>query len=129
MSSFTLRSIAVRQTGLRSAISARSFQPFQARAYAAKPSDGPETPTPSAGPESSSVNSTRGAEHAGRTSGSPDTASIQNPVSNPEQSGLGGQEEPQPSSDKMKSDPSEPDDVKRSKVEEMGQKPLDPADK
>ncbi|KAK4545320.1 hypothetical protein LTR36_003500 [Oleoguttula mirabilis] len=146
MSSFTLRSIALRQTGLRSAISARSVQgksatevlmskhanksiAFQARSYAAKPSDGPTTPSPSAGPESQAVNSSRGAEHAGRTSGSPDTASLQTPVSNPEQSGLGAQEEEQPSSENMKSDPSEPDHVKRSKVEKEGQKPLDAADK
>jgi hypothetical protein len=62
-------------------------------------------------------------------SGSPDTASVQNPVSNPEGTGIGGQEEPQPSSEKMKSDPSEPTEKKQQKVESMGNKPLDPADK
>lgn len=60
---------------------------------------------------------------------SPDTASVQTPVSNPEQSGLGGQEEPQPSQERMKRDPDEPDEKKRAEVLKEGQKPLDPADK
>lgn len=114
---------------------------FQARTYADEPSRGASTrgepgpstnvrSTPSANPESSEINANRGAEHSG-ASESPDTASTQKPVSNPEQMGMhvGAQEEPQPSQDKMKNGPSEPAHVKRSKVEQEGQKPLDPADK
>jgi hypothetical protein len=63
------------------------------------------------------------------SSGSPDTASIQSPISNPEETGLGGQEEEQPSQDRMKRDPNEPDSKKRKEVLKEGSKPLDPADK
>ena len=50
-------------------------------------------------------------------------------MSNPDHGGMGVQEEPQPSQDNMRSDPAEPDHVKRERVEKEGQKPLDPADK
>lgn len=58
-----------------------------------------------------------------------DTKSIQTPVSNPEEGGLGGQEETTQSQAAMKRDPNEPADEKRKKVLEYGQnKKLDPAD-
>lgn len=51
------------------------------------------------------------------------------PVSNPEQGGLGAQEEPQPSQEHMKRCPNEPNEKKRAEVLKEGEKPLDPADK
>ncbi|EMC92173.1 hypothetical protein BAUCODRAFT_38204, partial [Baudoinia panamericana UAMH 10762] len=84
--------------------------------------------SPSASQESSSVNSSRGAErHGTSTGGSPDSASVQTPVSHPSEANAATSEEPQPSQDNVRSDPSEPDHVKRQKVEEAGQTPLDPA--
>jgi hypothetical protein len=59
-----------------------------------------------------------------------DHVSLQNPVSHPEQSGIGGQEEPTESQDNMKHDPEKPDSQKRKETLEYGQnKPLDAADK
>ncbi|KAF2743493.1 hypothetical protein M011DRAFT_480834 [Sporormia fimetaria CBS 119925] len=59
-----------------------------------------------------------------------DTKSTHTPVSNPEESGIGGQEETTESQGAMKRDPNEPAEKKREKVLEYGQnKPLDPADK
>lgn len=80
--------------------------------------------SPSSSGEASQVNSKRSTDSVA-SEGKPTTAQ---PVSNPEQSGLGGQEEPQPSQDNLKRPPEEPDHVKRSYVEKEGQKPLDPAD-
>jgi len=83
----------------------------------------------SSSPESQGVNAARGGEQA-HGSSAPDTASTAKPVSNPEQSGLGRQEEPQPSSEQMKRDPNEPAEKKREKVLEFGEsKKLDAADK
>jgi hypothetical protein len=50
-------------------------------------------------------------------------------VSNPEEGGLGGQEEPTPTYDQMKRDPNESDSKKREEVLKVGQnKKLDAAD-
>ena len=54
---------------------------------------------------------------------------MQTPVSNPSEAGAATSEEPQPSQENMKRDPSEPDHVKRQHVEKEGMKPMDPADK
>jgi hypothetical protein len=59
-----------------------------------------------------------------------DHVSLQNPVSHPEQSGIGGQEEPTESQDNMKHDPEKPDSQKRKETLEYGQnRPLDAANK
>lgn len=101
---------------------------FQARTYASdnsSPNASNARDSPSASPESQGVNASRATEN----DKSPDSASLAKPMSNPEEGGLGLQEEQQPSQENMKSDPSEPDHVKRAKVEKEGQKPLDAADK
>ncbi|KAL9601925.1 MAG: hypothetical protein Q9219_002149 [cf. Caloplaca sp. 3 TL-2023] len=58
---------------------------------------------------------------------SPDTASVQQPVSN-RSSIPGDQDEGTESHDKVKRDPSEPAEVKRKSVESQGNKPLGPED-
>lgn len=65
----------------------------------------------------------------GDAKGSLDSASLAKPVSNPESTGIGSQEEPQPSQEHMKRDPKEPDAKKREEVLKEGNKPLDAADK
>lgn len=58
-----------------------------------------------------------------------DTGSVQNPISNPEEGGIGGQEESTPSQGAMKRDPKESDEKKREKILGYGQnKKLDAAD-
>ncbi|KAM0703705.1 hypothetical protein Q7P35_009644 [Cladosporium inversicolor] len=79
-----------------------------------------------ANPTGSQINEGRATDS--RT-GSPDTASVQTPVSDPGQAGAAQSEEPQQSQENMRRDPSEPDHVKREHVEKEGTKPLDPADK
>ncbi|TEA20583.1 hypothetical protein C8034_v008562 [Colletotrichum sidae] len=79
----------------------------------------------SSDPSSQTVNKGRGIG----PKGSPDTASIQNPVSNPGDDGIGLQEEPQPSQENIINDPKAPAAEKRANVEKEGKKPLDPADK
>jgi len=159
MLAFTVRSLALGRTAARPAIASRalarkpsmlppskafakSFPAFQTRTYAddpSKASGGATTrgeaqastnihDTPSADTNSSKVNKGRGAEAASGAGGG-DTGSLAQPISNPDQAGLGAQEEQQPSSENMRSDPKEPDHVKRERVEQEGQKPLDPADK
>lgn len=83
-------------------------------------------PSSSTNEDAATINSSRATDS--RT-GSPDTASVQNPVSNPSQGAAAQSEEPQGSQENMRRDPREPDDVKRAHVEKEGQKPLDPADK
>ncbi|KAK4631488.1 hypothetical protein CLAFUW4_03446 [Fulvia fulva] len=80
--------------------------------------------SPSSSGEASGVNASRGLD--GETRESKSTTA--RPVTNPEESGLGGQEEPQPSQEYMKRPKDEPDHIKRQHVEAEGQKPLDPAD-
>lgn len=75
--------------------------------------------------ESKQVNESRATD----SQSSPDTASVQTPVSDPSSSGLGQQEEQQPAMEQLHRDPNEPDEKKREHVEKMGQKPLDAADK
>ncbi|KAL8931356.1 MAG: hypothetical protein Q9211_007023, partial [Gyalolechia sp. 1 TL-2023] len=58
---------------------------------------------------------------------SPDTASIQQPVSN-RSSIPGDQDEGTDSHDKVKRDPNEPAEEKRKSVESQGNKPLGPED-
>ncbi|RYP51003.1 hypothetical protein DL768_003587 [Monosporascus sp. mg162] len=82
----------------------------------------------SGSPQEQAANSAAGVRHkAGNTTG--DSGSLAKPVSNPDAAGIGGQEEPQPSQENMKRDPNEPDEKKRGKVLQEGNKPLDPADK
>jgi hypothetical protein len=82
---------------------------------------------PSAASDSTSagINSSRATES--RT-GSPDTASVQTPVSNPSEAGAALSEEPQLSQENMRRDPSEPDHVKREHVEREGMKKMDAGD-
>jgi hypothetical protein len=75
--------------------------------------------------ESQQINTSRGAER------SEDSAkdSAASPVSNPEKTGVGAQEEQQPSSDVIKQDPSKSSKEKRENVERFGQnKKMDAAD-
>ena len=59
--------------------------------------------------------------------GSPDSASLQTPVSN-ESKIPGEQDEGTPSHEQAKRDPSEPAEKKRAHVESQGKKPLGPED-
>ena len=73
--------------------------------------------------EQSSVKTSRATE--GRHS--PDTASVQQPVS--DQSAIPGEkDEGTPTEDEVKRDPSEPAESKRKHVEKQGDKPLGPED-
>lgn len=75
--------------------------------------------------EGQEVNKSRGKERGNTETG----GSTQSPVSNPAESGIGGQEEQTQSQAEMKRDPSEPDSKKREEVLKHGQnKKLDPAD-
>ncbi|PVH93707.1 hypothetical protein DM02DRAFT_484146, partial [Periconia macrospinosa] len=77
-------------------------------------------------PESQSINKSRATDGSAQQ----DTKSVQTPVSNPEDTGLGSQEETTQSQDAMKRDPNESDEKKREKVLGWGQgRKLDPADK
>ncbi|CAD0090126.1 unnamed protein product [Aureobasidium vineae] len=80
----------------------------------------------SSSPESNSVNQSRATD--ART-GSPDTASVQTPVSDPKGSATQGRGGDSSMQEAFKQDPNAPASEKRKNVEEMGQKPLDPADK
>jgi len=60
---------------------------------------------------------------------SPDTASVQTPVSNPSGAGTGQQEDDTSAQQAFKQDPDAPASEKRKAVEQQGQKPLDAADK
>ena len=60
---------------------------------------------------------------------SPDTASVQTPVSNPKGAAVGQQDDDTDTQQNIKNDPNEPAEQKRAKVEQQGQKPLDAADK
>ncbi|KAI9707861.1 MAG: hypothetical protein M1820_004467 [Bogoriella megaspora] len=115
----------------RALLSARRTLPL-ARQYAAQatPEASPGQSSnvrnsPSSSPESQQVNASRAMD----SRSSSDTASVQRPITNPQEVSMGAQEEPQPSQDRMKNDPSEPAEVKRKRVEEEGKKPLDPANK
>ncbi|KAF2872348.1 hypothetical protein BDV95DRAFT_381085 [Massariosphaeria phaeospora] len=77
--------------------------------------------------EAQSVNKDRATDSL--PGSSPDSASLAKPVTDPEESGIGGQEEQTESQDQMKRDPNESDSKKREKVLEYGQnKKLDAAD-
>jgi hypothetical protein len=65
----------------------------------------------------------------GTGSASPDTASIQNPVSNPKGAKVGQQTEDTSTHSAFKQDPNKPAESKRQAVEEQGKRPLDAADK
>ncbi|KAF2256143.1 hypothetical protein BU26DRAFT_574033 [Trematosphaeria pertusa] len=115
----------------------RSFQqrsqvlsPVLSRTYAGETTrDSPNTSNV-ANPQASNaedqeVNKSRGKERGETETG----GSTQSPVSNPAESGIGGQEEQTQSQAEMKRDPSEPDSKKREEVLKHGQgKKLDPAD-
>ncbi|GAB7340293.1 hypothetical protein MBLNU457_6750t1 [Dothideomycetes sp. NU457] len=60
---------------------------------------------------------------------SPDTASVQSPVSNPSGSGTGQQEDDTSTQQAFKQDPDAPAGEKAKEVEKKGQRPLDAADK
>ena len=80
----------------------------------------------SASSEAQRINQSRGTESS---SGSPDTASVQTPVSNPKGASVGQQTEDTSTQQAFKQDPNAPASEKRKNVEEKGQRPLDPADK
>lgn len=80
----------------------------------------------SSSPESNQINQSRATD--ART-GSPDTASVQTPVSNPKGAATGQQGEDSSTQEAFKQDPNAPASEKRKNVEEKGQRPLDPADK
>ncbi|PSK45226.1 hypothetical protein B9Z65_2366 [Elsinoe australis] len=60
---------------------------------------------------------------------SPDTASVQTPVSNPSGAGIGQQEDDTSTQQTFKQDPNTSAEEKRKQVDKQGQKPLDPANK
>lgn len=99
------------------------------RTYAARPGQTPNDSN-AANPQANNadgqaVNKSRAIEEHSQQ----DTKSAQNPVSNPEATGLGEQETTTESADHMKHDPSESGAEKRKKTLEFGQnKKLDPAD-
>ncbi|KAG9665229.1 hypothetical protein KCU95_g1868, partial [Aureobasidium melanogenum] len=80
----------------------------------------------SSSPESNRINQSRATD--ART-GSPDTASVQTPVSNPKGAATGQQGEDSSTQEAFKQDPNASASEKRKNVEEKGQRPLDPADK
>ncbi|KAK5707866.1 hypothetical protein LTR97_000405 [Elasticomyces elasticus] len=123
---FTTRRLAISRSVVVP-FKTRALLLSQARTYATNPENASRAGSPTgASQESSQVNQSRGAEHS-QGSGSQDTKSVQTPVSNPgSDSGIGHQEEGSPD---FKNDPKESDGKKREKVEQLGQKPLDPADK
>lgn len=78
--------------------------------------------------EAQNINKSASVGQTDRNDG--DHASVANPVSHPEEGGLGATEETTESQDKMSHDPNEPASEKKRKTLEYGQnKPLDPADK
>ncbi|KAL9019163.1 MAG: hypothetical protein Q9185_003544 [Variospora sp. 1 TL-2023] len=77
----------------------------------------------SASREQSSVKSSRATQGGAASSSSPDTASLQQPVS--ERSSIPGeQDEGTPSHDNVKQDPAKPAEEKRRSVERQGERPL-----
>lgn len=80
----------------------------------------------SSSPDANNVNQSRATDV--RT-GSPDTASVQTPVSNPSGSATQGRGSDSSMQEAFKQDPNKPASEKKKNVEKMGQKPLDPADK
>ncbi|KAK3060255.1 hypothetical protein LTS18_008957 [Coniosporium uncinatum] len=98
------------------------------RTYAIKAEDNSPSDTSKAtNPQSSSAqgqatNFSRSKDDATAS----ESDSVQTPVSNPSESGMGQQEEGR---EALKMDPNEPAEKKRANVEKEGQKPLDPADK
>lgn len=79
----------------------------------------------SVSPEQQEIKQSRATD----STASPDTASTQSPVSNPSGSGTGQQEDDTSAQQTFKQDPDAPASEKRKGVEEMGQRPLDPANK
>ncbi|EOA92249.1 hypothetical protein ACJQWK_03757 [Exserohilum turcicum] len=133
MSSRILRSFSRQAPFANHAFPQRSqvLAPVVSRTYAssAAPGQASNVSNPQASsPESQDINKSAS---VGRTdSNDADHASIQNPVSHPENDRVGMSEETTESQDNMKHDPNESDAKKREKTLEYGQnKPLDPADK
>ncbi|KAF4556824.1 Hypothetical protein D9617_1g087060 [Elsinoe fawcettii] len=60
---------------------------------------------------------------------SPDTRSVQTPVTDPKGAATGMQEEDSSAQSTIKQDPGKSDGEKRGQVEEMGKRPLDAGDK
>ena len=109
----------------------QTFVPLAFRTYAggAVPGQSSNVSNPQASnPESQDINHSASVGRTDKNDG--DHASIQNPVSHPEQDRVGASEETTESQDKMKHDPNESDAKKREKTLGYGQnKPLDAADK
>lgn len=103
------------------------------RAYALNPSSDAQSQNNSnaANPQSSSADAQDvNAKAATRGTKDQDTGSVANPVSHPEDAGLGAQEEPTRSQDAMSHDPNESQQSKKEKTLKFGQnQPLDAADK
>ncbi|KAJ4378341.1 hypothetical protein N0V86_006041 [Didymella sp. IMI 355093] len=129
------------QSFTRSAPAAtRSFQqrtapltPALSRAYAVNPSSSSASQNNSntSNPQASSAESQDvNASAATRGTKDQDTGSVANPVSHPEDGGMGATEETTQSQDAMSHDPKESDASKREKTLRYGQnQPLDAADK
>lgn len=118
-------------TAIHPKIINQAFAPFASRTYAggAVPGQSSNVSNPQASnPESQDINNSAS---FGRTDkNDSDHASIQNPVSHPENDRVGASEESTESQDNMKHDPNESDAKKREKTLGYGQnKPLDAADK
>ncbi|KAJ4988204.1 hypothetical protein SVAN01_06300 [Stagonosporopsis vannaccii] len=107
--------------------------PALTRAYAVNPSSSSASQNNSnvSNPQASSSESQDiNASAATRGTNDQDTGSVANPVSRPEEGGLGATEESTQSQDKMSHDPNESDQSKREKTLGWGQnQPLDAADK
>lgn len=110
-----------------------ALAPALTRTYAINPSSSSASANNSnvSDPRASSADSQDvNASAATRGTKDQDTGSVANPVSRPEEGGLGATEETTQSEDAMKHDPSESDKKKREKTLGYGQnKPLDAADK
>ncbi|KAF3007744.1 hypothetical protein E8E13_009972 [Curvularia kusanoi] len=111
----------------------RALAPTLSRTYAVNPSSSAASKNNSnaANPQASSSESQDiNSSAATRGTKDQDTGSLANPVSHPEDGGLGSTEEPTQSQDAMSHDPKESDASKRKKTLDYGQnKPLDAADK
>ncbi|EME47556.1 hypothetical protein DOTSEDRAFT_69491 [Dothistroma septosporum NZE10] len=128
----SLKQLANRPTGIASSIRGpRTTTNILRRSYAeqgATSKDGPAATnirdSPYSGGEASGVDARRSLDSEQRVSKS----TTARPVTNPEETGSGRQEESKPSQENMKRPKEEPDGMKRQHVEAEGQKPLDPAD-
>ncbi|KAI0397902.1 hypothetical protein F5Y17DRAFT_412687 [Xylariaceae sp. FL0594] len=131
-----MSSLSVFSRASRATVSRLPRVSLATRSYASKknidPSHGQASPGVSSnvGNPGSASAEEQGVKRArGTGTASPDTASIQNPVSNPKGAKVGQQTEDTSTQGAFKQDPNKPAQSKRKVVEEQGKKPLDAADK